>query len=212
MTLKAYIHPASPNCVAVLALAGELGIEMRRETVDLFANANLEPQFLAINPNGLVPVLDDDGFRLWETTAILQYLAATRGNSIWLPRDERARADVTRWQAWGIAHWQPALQAFIFQNLFKRLRGLGAADPKIIDETKPKLTKCAGILEAVLHDREWLCGEQVSVADLTVGAYLIYSEQADVSLAPYPRLLAWWSRLRQRPAWSAAEANVPRLG
>jgi glutathione S-transferase len=211
MTLKAYIHPASPNCVAVLALANELGIEMRRETVDLFGQANLEPQFLAINPNGLVPVLDDDGYRLWETTAILQYLAATGGGA-WLPQDERARADVTRWQAWGIAHWQPALQVFIFQNLFKRLRGLGAADPQIINEATPRLAKYAGILETVLCDREWLCGGQISVADLTVAAYLIYSEPADVPLAAYPHLLAWWSRLRQRPAWSAAEADVPRFG
>jgi glutathione S-transferase len=55
-------------------------------------------------------------------------------------------------------------------------------------------------------------GEQISVADLTVGAYLIYSEQADISLTAYPHLLAWWSRLRQRPAWSASEADVPQLG
>jgi glutathione S-transferase len=136
--VKAYIHPASPNCVAVLALVGELNLEMETETVDLFAHANLEPGFLTINPNGLVPVLDDDGFVLWETTAILQYLAVQYGPALLRIQDERARADVTRWQIWGVAHWQPALQAFIFENLFKRLRGLGSADANVIDDATPR--------------------------------------------------------------------------
>lgn len=209
--MKAYIHPASPNCVAVLALVGELDLEMETETVDLFAHANLEPEFLTINPNGLVPVLDDDGFVLWETTAILQYLAVQYGPALLPAQDERARADVTRWQIWGVAHWQPALQTFIFENLFKRLRGLGSADPKVIDDATPRLVKNASILNAVLQEREWLCGDQFTVADLTVGAYLVYAEAADIPLGDYPHLRLWWSRLRRRPAWATAEAGIPKL-
>ena len=75
--MKAYIHPASPNCVAVLTLAQELSVPLETETVDLFAHANTAPEFLSINPNGLVPVLIDGDFVLWETTAILQYLAVS---------------------------------------------------------------------------------------------------------------------------------------
>ena len=209
--MKVYTHLASPNCVAVHALAGELGLELQREIVDLFEQANLNSGFLAIDPNGLVPTLEDDGYFLWETTAILQYLAATHGDSSWLPQDERARANVTRWQVWGVAHWQPVLQTFIFQNLFKRLRGLGDADPEIIAEAAPKLQKYAAILESSLCEREWLCGDQISVADLTIGAYLIYSDPARIPLVLYPRLGAWWSRLRRRPAWVAAESEIPRF-
>jgi glutathione S-transferase len=209
--MMAYIHPASPNCVAVRAAAGELGIKLETEIVDLFGQANLEPSFLALNPNGLVPVLEDEGFVLWETTAILQYLAARRDPAILLPREERARADVTRWQVWAVAHWQPALQTFIFENLFKRLRGLGGPDPRVIEGAQPRLVKFAAILETVLTKREWICGDRPTLADLTVGAYLVYAETADIPLSDYTHLLKWWSRLRRRPAWVAAESDIPRF-
>ena len=97
--MKAYIHPASPNCVAVLALAGELGLRLDTQRVDLFAGANATPEFLSINPNGMVPVLVDDTFVLWETTAILQYLSSLDDEVGWFAGDARARADISRWQA-----------------------------------------------------------------------------------------------------------------
>lgn len=206
--MKVFIHPASPNCVAVLAAAMEAGVELEREVIDLFAGAHSNPRFLAINPNGLVPVLVDGGFILWETAAILQYLAARSTPRRLLPEDERMRADVSRWQFWNVAHWQPALQVFIFQNLFKRLKGLGVADPGAITEAMPRLAKNAAILDAALQRRAWLCGDAITVADLSVGAYLVYASAAGVPLEPYPALLAWWSRLRERPAWMAAEAGL----
>lgn len=206
--MKVFIHPASPNCVAVLAAAMEAGVELEREVVDLFSGANSDPRFLAINPNGLVPVLDDGGFILWETAAILQYLAARSGVRRLLPVDERMRADVTRWQFWNVAHWQPALQVFIFQNLFKRMKGLGQADAGAITETMPRFARNAAILDAALRGRSWLCGDGITVADLSVGAYLVYAEAASVPLAPYTSLLAWWTRLRERPAWRAAQSGL----
>jgi glutathione S-transferase len=208
--MKAYIHPASPNCVAVLAAANEIGLALETETIDLFAGANLEPRFLTLNPNGFVPVLQDGDFILWETSAILQYLAA-RGASSLLPKDEATRADVMRWQLWSVAHWQPALQSFIFENLFKRLKGMGPADPQILQNAAPRLAKNARILNSAVQGRAWLCGEHISVADLTVGAYLVYADAANVPLDNYPALLTWWSRMRQRPAWLAAEAGIPNL-
>jgi glutathione S-transferase len=209
--MKAYIHPASPNCVAVLALARELGAPLATVTVDLFARANNAPEFLSINPNGLVPVLIDGDFALWETTAILQYLATAEGAREWFPDDARGRADVTRWQAWGLAHWQPVLQTFIYQNLFKRLRGLGDADPLIVTEALPKLERLAGILEAQLQRRPWVCGEHATVADLSLGAYLVYADPAHIPLGNFEHLSMWWSRLRERPAWAAAQDGVLRL-
>jgi glutathione S-transferase len=209
--MKAYIHPASPNCIAVLAAANEIGLELETESVDLFGGDNAHPRFLAINPNGLVPVLVHGDFVLWETAAILQYLAVCFRPGTLVPQDETARADVSRWQFWSAAHWQPALQSFIFQNLFKRLRGLGAADPGVLEEAAPRLAKNAAILNSALQDRRWICGEELTVADLTLGAYLVYAEAACVPLADYPVLLAWWSRLRQRTAWLAAEAGMPKL-
>jgi glutathione S-transferase len=96
--MKLYMHPASPNCVAVLMTAALLEIPLEIESVDLFKGTHLEPDFLAINPNGFVPVLQEDDFLLWETNAITQYLASKRPNcSLW-PANDRSRADIARWQ------------------------------------------------------------------------------------------------------------------
>ncbi len=73
------------------------------------------------------------------------------------------------------------------------------------------LVKNASILNAMLQKREWLCGDEITVADLTVGAYLVYAEAAGIPLDEYPHLRLWWSRLRRRPAWATAEAGIPRF-
>ncbi len=126
--MQLLIHPASPNCVAVLAATRILGLDMDLRHVDLFKQEQRTPEFLHVNPNGLVPVLRDDDFVLWETVAILQYLATFDTAQALMPRTERRRADVTRWMAWGLAHWNPALQPFIFERLFKPMKGLGPPD------------------------------------------------------------------------------------
>lgn len=209
--MRLYTHPASPNCVAVLAAAAEVGLQLELQPVDLFAGDNKSTKFLAINPNGLVPVLQEDDFVLWETTAILQYLASRVAVQSLLPLDERERADVTRWQSWAIAHWQPALQPFIYQNLFKRLKGLGAADQAVIAQAMPKLDGCARILDEALAVRPWICGDRPTVADLALGAYLVYEQAAKIPLSRFAKLAEWWARLRARPAWALAESSMPEL-
>lgn len=209
--MKLYMHPASPNCVAVQAVAAELGLRLEAEPVDLFAGANRSAEFLALNPNGLVPVLQDDGFVLWETAAILQYMAAKVPAQALLPLDERERAGVTRWQSWAIAHWQPVLQVLIFQRLFKRLKGQGEADEVAVDAALPKLHNCAKILDDAFAARPWICGDRPTIADFALGAYLVYAEVAQIPLSSFEGLGAWWARLRSRPAWLRAESAMPRL-
>ena len=100
------------------------------------------------------------------------------------------------------------LQTFIFQSLFKRRRGLGDADPDALSEALPKLDKFASILERQLLRAPWVCGERPTVADLTLGAYLVYDRPANIPLGGFPRLRNWWSRLSARPAWVAASVGL----
>ena len=102
--MKLYGFPPSPNTWQVRALADYLGVPLEFEFVDLTKGGSRTPAFLAINPTGRTPALVDGDFKLWETLAIMQYVASKKPNALW-PNDARIRADITRWQSWNLAHW-----------------------------------------------------------------------------------------------------------
>src|SRR5689334_371466 len=103
--MKLYFHPGSANARKARMAAALLNIDLDLQLVDVFAGAHKKPEYLAINPNGMVPTLDDGGFVLWESNAIAQYLASTKPNSDLFPSDIKTRADISRWQCWDLAHW-----------------------------------------------------------------------------------------------------------
>ena len=107
--MKLYAFAFSSNCRKVRAVAYELDIPLESVHVDLVNGASRTPGFLALNPNGRVPVLEDDGFVLYESTAIMRYLSAQKGDAL-VPTTLRGRADVDRWLAWQLAHLAPAMR------------------------------------------------------------------------------------------------------
>ncbi len=208
--MQLLIHPASPNCVAVLAAAQVLGLDIDVRHVDLFKEEQRAPEFLHVNPNGLVPVLRDDDFVLWETVAILQYLGTFDSAQGLLPRAERQRADVTRWMAWGLAHWNPALQPFIFERLFKPIKGLGPPDEQRLVGLESTLRQTASVLEAQLSHSEFVCGNELSIADLHLAAYPMYATAAGIELATFPHLRRWLGRVHGLPEWRDATGAAAR--
>lgn len=203
-----YIHPASPNCVAVLAVARRLRMKLEVRHVDLFNGEQRQPEFLALNPNGLVPVLVDDDFVLWETAAILEYLASIGSPDSLLPDQPRQRADVLRWLAWGLAHWNPSLQPFIFERLFKPIKGLGEPDEPRLATMQPKLDQCAMLLDASLARGAYLGGDRPTVADYHLAAYPMYAEQARIDLQPYRNLSRWLERMHALDEWQLATRGM----
>src|SRR6185295_7548986 len=131
LAMKLYDFPFSPNCRKVRAVAYELGIAFDTERVDLLTGGQRTPEFLAKNPNGRVPVLQDGDLILWESTAIIRYLAA---GSPLAPTAPRAAAEVDRWIAWQLAHLAPAMSKVAFENIVKRLTRSGEPDPARIAE------------------------------------------------------------------------------
>ena len=97
--MKLYGFPPSPNTWKVRAVAAHLGIPLELEFVDLTKGGSHSPDYLALNPSGRTPTLVDGDFKLWESTAIMQYLASQKPNSLW-PDNARTRADIMRWQSW----------------------------------------------------------------------------------------------------------------
>jgi len=117
MTIKLHVFPLSPRAFKVMWAANHLGIVFEPVPVDFSKGAHRTPDFVGLNPNMRMPVLEDDGYVLWESNAILQYLAALKPDSGLLPNDTKARMQIVKWQFWDSAHWDPALRHFRLREL-----------------------------------------------------------------------------------------------
>ena len=129
MTIKLHVFPMSPRGFKVLFAAEQLGIDYEMVFVDFGKQAQRGAGFTALNPNQRMPVLEDGDFVLWESNAIVQYLASLKPESGMLPSDLKARMAAVKWQFWESAHWDPAAAIFMFENVVKALFGIGAPDP-----------------------------------------------------------------------------------
>ena len=139
--MKLYGFSASPRTWKVRAVAAHLGIPLEYQQLDAFKGENRTPQYLALNPAGRTPTLVDGDFVLWESDAILQYLASKTPNTLW-PDDPRTRADIMRWQNWQSAHWgSDACVPLTFQNLVKGIFGLGAPDAAVVSRRRRPSTR-----------------------------------------------------------------------
>src|SRR5262249_16623967 len=155
----------------------------------------LRPEFAALNPNRKMPVLEDDGFVLWESNAITQYLAERKPDGGLLPTDPRQRADVSRWQFWDSAHWDPACATLVFEHLVKRLFGQGDADPAQVAKGEADVRRLGAVLDGWLAGRRYLCGERLTVADFSVGAWLNYAEPARYPIDDLKAVRRWYAGL-----------------
>src|SRR5262245_15572740 len=171
-TMKLYGFPPSPNTWKVRAVAAHLGIPLEFELVDLTKPRT--PDYLALNPTGRTPTLVDGDFVLWESNAIMEYLASRAPNAIW-PDDARGRADITRWQSWQLMHWsKEACQPLTFQRLVKKILNLGPPDEAEIANGAEAFNREGRVLDAHLSKHPYLVGDKLTIADFVVAAPLFY--------------------------------------
>jgi glutathione S-transferase len=200
--MKLYGFPLSPNTWKVRALASHLKMPLELEFVDLSKGAQQAPSYLAINPTGRTPTLVDGDFKLWESNAILQYLACKSATPLW-PNDARARADISRWQFWQLAHWgAEACQPLTFQHLVKKVMNLGPPDEAAVAKGTECFNKESKMLDAHLAKQKYLVGDALTVADFAVAAPLFYAKQAEMPLGPYANVRGWFERVSALPCWS----------
>lgn len=155
--MRLYYHPLSSNSRRALLTSTHLGLDLEKLRVDLSGGAQKAPEYVRLNPNGKVPLLVDGALNLWESCAIMQYLADVgRGEDIY-PREVAARADVNRWLFWSASHFAPALAPFIRERVSKRVvAGAGAPDPAEIARAEAALPATAMLLDAHLAQNDWL--------------------------------------------------------
>ena len=189
--IKLYGSKASRagRCVWMLE---ELGIPHENVPADVKSDA-----FKKLNPNGRVPLLDDDGLVVFESMAINLHLADKDRSGGLAPRDAAERAHALQWSFWGMTEIEPGLiDAFVHRAMLppaQRNAGVAAAG-------EAKLARPLAVLDAELAKRTWLVGDRFTVADLNVASVLLVASPAQVSLAPWPSVQRWLTACTTRPA------------
>lgn len=192
---------SSANVQKVLWALGELGLPYEHKLVG-GAHGGLDtPEFRAMNPNGLVPVLQDGDLTLWESHAILRYLAASYGADTLWRSDSRKRAKVDQWTDWTATTFQPGWISVFW--LFVRTPQ-EQHDRKAIAAAHMRTVAALRILDANLADRDYLAGDRLSYADIAAGVALYRWFTMDIDRPAMPGVENWYRRLQERPAFQRA--------
>ncbi len=205
--MKLYHFLFAGRAFGVVALKNHLALDCALESIDLARGHQREPAYLALNPNAKMPTLTDGEFVLWESNAILFYMAAQRPESGLWPRDLRSQADVLRWFAWESAHWDAeSIGMVAFEKGSKRVLGIGAPDAAFVERGEENFGRFAAVLDGHLRGRTWLVGEGLTVADFSIGALVPTAQRMGLPLDRFLEIGRWYEGLSALPAWSDAMA------
>lgn len=204
--MKLYHFPPSPNSRRVQLTAAYLGITFdEQQVVDITKGEQKTPEYLALNPNGLTPTLVDGDLVLWESRAIAQYLAAKKPEAGLLGHDETERADIARWQCWDVGHLMPHIFTLVWELLVKSMLKLGAPDQPAVDRAYEQVGRYLEVLDTCLKGRQYLVGESMTLADLTVAASFTYTEALKLPVGEFPQVRDWLGRMQALEAWKATQ-------
>ena len=198
--LRIWGRSNSINVQKVLWCCEELDVRYRRVDVGGPFGGNKEPEYLRLNPNGLVPTISDGGFVLWESNAIVRYLAAKHGMGTLYPEDLAERADADRWMDWQMgtlwANFRPAFVGLIRTLPEKRDR----------DDIATAISRTAenlAMLDAHLAARDYVTGPAFTMADIPLGVTAYRWFNLEIERPPMPNLEAWYERLCARFPYKA---------
>ena len=203
--LKIYGRATSSNVQKVLWCCGEIGLEFERIDIDAAFGGLKTPAYLAVNPNGLMPTIDDDGFILWESNVVVRYLAAKHSHGRLYPAGLRARADCERWM-----DWQQTALATPMGVAFRAL--LREPREAIPAEQWRAAVERAGeqwrMVDARLSDRAYVGGDALTMGDLAFGNAIHRWYKLPAERVELPRLRQWYDRLCERPAYRQHIASI----
>jgi glutathione S-transferase len=201
--MKLYMHPASTTSRAVMLFVADNNIPVDNQVVDIFTGEHMGSPFAAINPNKLIPVLEDGDFRLTESSAILKYLA-DKTNSPAYPKDLKQRARVNEVMDW-------------FNSQFYRDYGYGLIYPQLFPNLKrpseevQKATVAWGkdftkrwlqiLNDNIIGSHKYLCGNDITIADYFGAAIIQVGEVIRCDFKQYPNIARWLDTMKSRPSW-----------
>ena len=195
--LKIWGRVNSVNVKKALWAATELGLKYERIDAGMEHGVTKTPEYLKMNPNSLVPTIDDDGFVLWESHSIVRYLAAKHGAGTLWPTDLKVRADAERWMDWAFA-FQNAMSA-VFWGLIRTPPE--KRDVKAIEKGRKRSAELLAVPERTLSQKPYLAGAGFTMGDIPLGCEVQRWMRVPIERPPFPAVEAWFERLRARPAF-----------
>jgi len=200
--LKIWGRKNSSNVKKPLWAAEELGLAY--EAIDAGGAFGVvdTPQYRAMNPNGRIPVIEDDGFVLWESNAIVRYLMARHADgSPWYPTDLKARATADKWMDWTTSSLSGPFRT-VFWGVMRT-----AADKQdwlAINAAIKECTELLSMADQALAAKPYLSGDEIGMGDIPLGSFIYAWFEMPIERAPQPHLEAWYARLKQRSAYQKA--------
>ena len=204
--LKVWGRKNSSNVQKVMWAVGELGLAHERIDIGGEFGGNKEPAYLALNPNGLVPTLEDGDLILWESNSIVRYLAGRYSPGKLEPKDSKARALASQWMDWQISVVLPALSP-AFWGLIRTPPE--KRDHAAIAASQAKAAEAMKILDANLSRNAYVAGDAFSMGDIPVGVFTYRFRQLVPERPPLPNLERWYESLEKRSAFRDHVVAVP---
>jgi glutathione S-transferase len=196
--LKIWGRATSSNVQKVLWCCAELGIEFERVDVGGPFGGNQDPEYLALNPNGLVPTVKDGDLVIWESNTICRYLAATRGGERLYPSDPARRTQVERWMDWQLAGPGAPMGTLLYGLVRSKPE---QRDRAAIEAARLRAAAAWEIVDETLSGRPYLAGAELSLAEIVLGTLVYRWHNFPIERPPMENLRAWYERLRARPGF-----------
>ena len=194
--LKIYGTDLSSPANKVRFAANALGLKYEYIQIDLRAGEHQKPEFLKLNPTGKIPVIDDDGFVLFESNAIMKYLA-DKNNSALYPKGLKERATVDQWIDFGSMHVGLALSKVVYNRLFAPMRGV-PVDENSLKEGLAFLDRFLPVVDNQLAKNKYIAGNNMTLADINLLALMDPAEMANIDLTKYKNITKWRTELKQK--------------
>ena len=213
--MKLHAHPASTASRPVMMFCAYGNIPIENVTVDLFTGEHAQKPFLNLNPNGLVPVLDDDGFVLTESSAILKYIA-DKANSPCYPKDLKARARVNELMDWfNTQMYREIGYHLVYPQVFPaHKRKSDELTQSVIDWGLEKTKAWLEILDKKYlgHGKKFLTGDQITIADFFGAEIIACADLIRCDFSKYPNIARWLANMKALPQWAQVHQVIDGYG
>ena len=203
--MKIYGHPLSTCTRKVLAVLAEKGAPADLQVVDFAKGEHKLPAHLAFQPFGQLPAIDDDGFVLYESRAIMRYLDEKLEGTSLTPKDAKQRALMEQWISVEMSNFTPTAMKIVYQRVFHPMFGK-PVDEEVVSAARTELAKTIAIMETQLGKTSYLTGDAPTLADIGFLPYIEYlfaGNSGDV-ITSSPNVARWWTAMSTRPSWKTA--------
>ena len=197
--LKILGRKTSSNVQKVLWACAELELPFERDDIGGPFGGNDKPDYLALNPNGVVPTIIDDGYVLWESNSIVRYLAGVHGGGTLWPTDPQVRGDAERWMDWQLTTLSPAMVT-VFRGLVRTPED--KRDHAAIAAARDRLSAALAMVDKALEGKAYLTGAEFTMGDIPVGIGTYRWFNLPIEREDYPNLERWYDSLTRRPGYA----------